>query len=188
MSRYSTWWEFSSLKNSLKSGGRRIMAKRDLPVQLNGFQTLQRRSVRPESLLVRFPKGAAHRDDGTINLREARAPRFPWILLVHCFPVVQARTTASRAGNRKAKRRRFPVSVHAFVSISIRTGGSIASGFSRTSHTPAEPAVHRELFLAILAMSDQCGNSELSGPYIGIFAMSDPWLEAAKQREIPGGD
>ena len=39
MSKYSTWWAVNNLKNSLKSGARRIEAIDDLSHQLHGRQT-----------------------------------------------------------------------------------------------------------------------------------------------------
>ena len=48
MTRYLTSFEISNFKNSLKSGGSRMVAIDDLPHQLESFQTLLRRLGAPE--------------------------------------------------------------------------------------------------------------------------------------------
>lgn len=70
--RYSTRWEFSNLKNSLKSAGSRIISEGDLPQIFQGFKALQRRLAEPERLFVGFGKNASRHNDGAVNSIEPR--------------------------------------------------------------------------------------------------------------------
>ena len=54
MIRYSTSFEFSNLKNSLKSGGSWIIAIDYLTHQLKGFHTFSRRLGAPELSIIGF--------------------------------------------------------------------------------------------------------------------------------------
>src|ERR1039457_6551005 len=67
MTRYSTSCEFNNLKNSLKSGGSRIVAIVDLPHELEGFQSFQGCLGLPIRLLVRIVGKRVHTESAPIQ-------------------------------------------------------------------------------------------------------------------------